>query len=155
MPRVASTVGAVPPFGSVDTIIPFNARGSQPRRTGPQPDCKLLPKLVSTFPCGARSSQRTKRPTRLVHLRTWYRKPGPIVGACVGSTVMVDLNRHVEGSPVKRQSAGSAIGLHGPKSVALAVPLHGFLVRQRELANMFFSLRQIVERFGRRWSERR
>jgi len=30
MPRAASTVGAVRPFGSVDTIIPFNARGSQP-----------------------------------------------------------------------------------------------------------------------------
>ena len=56
---------------------------------------------------------------------------------------------------MKRWSAGSAIGLHGPKCVALAVPLHGFLVRQRELANVFFSLRQIVERFGRQWSGRR
>ena len=49
---------------------------------------------------------------------------------------------------MKRWSAGSAIGLHGPKCVALAVPLHGFLVRQRELANVFFSLRQIVEQLG-------
>ena len=56
---------------------------------------------------------------------------------------------------MKRWSAGSAIGLHGPKCVALAVPLHGFLVRQRELANVFFSLRQIVERSGTRWSGRR
>jgi hypothetical protein len=35
--------------------------------------------------------------------------------------------------------ARSAIGLHGPKSVALAVPLHGFLVRQLVPASVCFS----------------
>ena len=41
---------------------------------------------------------------------------------------------------MKQSLAGSAIGLYGPKCVALAVPLQGFLVRQRELAHVFFSL---------------